>query len=234
MSLLFGHEEDTQMFGNRILGLPDPKGDEEPVTKGYADKRYGGGPKELLSVKGNLTSNNILYKHEFVKTVGLALGVGSFELNVLFNGELPDGIYKYIFDLFFDNSTTVKVFLYGQCGLTGYNATTWYKHSSGGGETQNNALGGYFHRGHGRHMHFTGKFKLIDDDVINFGKKTYVINGSGVSNDFVVQKLIKKSGVSDPLIGNFMKWVFKDESGSSQGLNPKSKSYFYLEKVREV
>ena len=50
MSLLFGHapdlelvEEDVDMDGNRIVDLPEPTTDSEPVTKGYADKHYLGG-----------------------------------------------------------------------------------------------------------------------------------------------------------------------------------------------
>ena len=50
MSLLFGYasdlelvEEDVDMDGNRILDLPEPTEDSEPVTKGYAEKHYLGG-----------------------------------------------------------------------------------------------------------------------------------------------------------------------------------------------
>ena len=50
MSLLFGYgseleyvEENIDMNGNRILDLPDPIEDDEPVTKGYADQHYSGG-----------------------------------------------------------------------------------------------------------------------------------------------------------------------------------------------
>ena len=50
MALLFGYssglnsiEEDIDMNGNRIIGLPSPSIDSEPVTKGYADTHYSGG-----------------------------------------------------------------------------------------------------------------------------------------------------------------------------------------------
>ena len=50
MSLLFGYasdlelvEENVDVDGNKIFGLPDPTEDSEPVTKGYADKHYLGG-----------------------------------------------------------------------------------------------------------------------------------------------------------------------------------------------
>ena len=50
MSLLFGYsssletiEEDIDMDGIRILDLPSPTSNSEPVTKGYADTHYSGG-----------------------------------------------------------------------------------------------------------------------------------------------------------------------------------------------
>ena len=50
MSLLFGYstnletiEEDIDMDGNRILDLPSPTSNSEPVTKRYADTHYSGG-----------------------------------------------------------------------------------------------------------------------------------------------------------------------------------------------
>ena len=58
MSLLFGYspnletiEEVIDMNGNKILDLPSPTSNSEPVTKGYADTHYSGGsghrgPKE--------------------------------------------------------------------------------------------------------------------------------------------------------------------------------------------
>ena len=52
MALLFGYsssldsiEEDIDMNGNRIIHLPSPSIDSEPVTKGYADTNYSGGSK---------------------------------------------------------------------------------------------------------------------------------------------------------------------------------------------
>ena len=64
MSLLFGYtaasadlqnvEEDIDMNGNRIIDLPDPVGDDEPVTKGYADTNYSGGDKGDTGDKGDV------------------------------------------------------------------------------------------------------------------------------------------------------------------------------------
>ena len=51
MSLLFGYssgfdniqEEDLDMHNNKIINLPDPATDSEPVMKSYADTHYSGG-----------------------------------------------------------------------------------------------------------------------------------------------------------------------------------------------
>ena len=63
MSLLFGYtsasagleniEGDLDMNGNRIIDLPDPVEDDEPVTKGYADTNYSGGDKGDTGDKGD-------------------------------------------------------------------------------------------------------------------------------------------------------------------------------------
>ena len=62
MSLLFGYssnlettEEDIGMNGNKILDLPSPTSNSEPVTKGYADTHYSGGSgqQEPIGDKGD-------------------------------------------------------------------------------------------------------------------------------------------------------------------------------------
>ena len=64
MSLLFGYssssssdlkniEGDLDMNENRIIDLPSPVEDDEPVTKGYADQHYSGGDKGDTGAKGD-------------------------------------------------------------------------------------------------------------------------------------------------------------------------------------
>ena len=50
MSLNFGYsprlgriKNDIKLNGHKILDLPSPTSDTEPVTKGYADTNYSGG-----------------------------------------------------------------------------------------------------------------------------------------------------------------------------------------------
>ena len=41
------------MNENRIIDLPDPVEDDEPVTKGYADQHYSGGGKGDTGAQGD-------------------------------------------------------------------------------------------------------------------------------------------------------------------------------------
>ena len=104
--------------------------------------------KELLVLKGKPTSHSIIYKDPSVNgNPSFTSDASSVDLTISFTNDLSNGIYKYMFDLIFPTSTNIKVFLYGECGGTGYNATSWYDHwngSSRGGSTQNDVNGGYF------------------------------------------------------------------------------------------
>ena len=103
---------------------------------------------ELFVLKGNQTSSSILKKHTSVNgNPTLTADSDSVALDVSFGNELPNGIYKYFFDVDFSSSKNIKVFLYGECGGVGYNASTWYTYwnnSYQGNERQTNTLGGYF------------------------------------------------------------------------------------------
>ena len=60
MALLFGYssgldsiEKNIDMSGNRIIDLPSPSIDSEPLTKGYADTHYSGGGGGSKGPKGD-------------------------------------------------------------------------------------------------------------------------------------------------------------------------------------
>ena len=63
MSLNFGYsprlgrvKNDIKMNGHKILDLPSPTSDSEPVTKGYADTNYSGGGSGQRGPKGDTGS----------------------------------------------------------------------------------------------------------------------------------------------------------------------------------
>ena len=191
--------------------------------------------KELLVLKEKPSSFSVIYKDPSVNgNPSFTCDASSVDLTISFTNDLSNGIYKYMFDLIFPTNTSVKVLLCGECGGTGYNATTWYGHwngSSRGGSTQNDVNGGYFHRGYGTHIYISGEFRPFGDRLVNFGK-SYAINQTGAYNEFVIQKLTKVS--SEPkLLGLSMSWVFENETAGS-GVNLDESSYFYVEKVQTI
>ena len=90
---------------------------------------------------------------------------------------------------------SIKVFLYGECGGSGYKTTTTYEHWDGtahGTIKQNNVADEYFHRIYGTHVHVTGDFRNFGKKVINYGK-SYSTNDAGAYNEFVLQKIVANS-----------------------------------------
>ena len=90
---------------------------------------------------------------------------------------------------------SIKVFLYGECGGSGYKATTTYEHWDGtahGTTKQNNVADEYFHRMCGKHVHVTGDFRNFGKKVINY-VKSYSTNDAGAYNEFVLQKIVANS-----------------------------------------
>ena len=133
-------------------------------------------------LKGKSGSFSVIYKDPSVNgNPSFTSDASSVDLTISFTNDLSNGIYKYMFDLIFPTSTNIKVFLYGECGGTGYNATTWYDHwngSSRDGPTQNDVNGGYFHREYGIHIYISGQFRHFIGYLVNFGK-SYAINQTG-------------------------------------------------------
>ena len=159
---------------------------------------------ELLVMKGKPTSNTVIYKHPSVNgNPSMTSDVDSVALNISFNSDLPKGIYKYAFDLHFPRSRSIKIFLYGECGGVGYKTTTWYTHWNNNyyqsDESQNNMLGGYFHRGYGNSINFSGEFWHYGDYLTNFGV-TDAINDRGIYNHFLKQR-VEKISTEPKLLG---------------------------------
>ena len=142
---------------------------------------------ELLVMKGNPTSSMIITKHHSLSgNPTLTSDSDSVTLDILFNNYLPNGIYKYVFDVHLSSSRNIKVFLYGECGGVGYKATTWYTHWNNnyqGNEKQNNFHDRYFPRGYGNIVHFSGEFRHLGDHLTNFGISR-ALNSAGFLTSF--------------------------------------------------
>ena len=197
-------------------------------------------PHRLIMAKGNVANFTVIHRDQSVDDTVASGGVSltsyasGIELDVAFKNSLPNGIYKYIFDLFLTSAKSIKVFLYGECGGSGYKATTTYEHWDGtahGTTKQNNVADGYFHRMHGSHIHISGSFRNYGKKIINYGRAS-AMNETGSYNEFVLQNLTANS--DEPVVlGADMTWEFENETPGSS-ITFTTDSYFYIEKVQTI
>ena len=192
------------------------------------------GKTELLIMKGNPTSSSILKKHTSVNNPTLTTSNNHYAtLSLDFPQTLPKGIYKYIFDLYFSATKSIKVNLYGDCGGVGYKSNTIYKHwnvTRQGNETETDNTGGYFYRGYGSRLTLTGEFRYFGDHVRGVGI-SYSVNNTGVYNKFLKQEL--DTIPSEPtLLGLNMTWDFAEENNAVSNMT--ADSYFYIERINTI
>ena len=193
-------------------------------------------PHRLIMAKGNMANFTILHQDQTVRTNGISLTsyAKGVELDISFKSDLPNGIYKYIIDLFLTSSENMQIYFYGECGGTGFKATTTYEHWDGtahGTGKQNNVADGYFLRMHGSHIHLSGSFRNYGKKINNYGK-AYGMNEKGAYNEFVLQNLSANQN-KRVFLGSVMKWLFDNEA-AGKGITLTAESYFYIEKVQTI
>ena len=148
------------MNNNRILNLAFPQTLGEPITKAYADMHYFDYLNILTFFEGTPNLHTVTHMDDMVDTPfnGLSnnildfskVGV-SYQINFNVTPKLPAGIYAYEMDIVLTTSRGYNIMLWGDCGGSGYNASTKYKYWSLENKiSQNNAQGGYFHRATGK------------------------------------------------------------------------------------
>ena len=176
---------------------------------------------------GNVGNFTVHHKDQTVQDtngVSLTSDASSVELTISFKSSLPNGIYKYVFDIFLSTAAqSMKVFLYGDCGGSGYKATTTYEHWNGtahGTTKQNNVANGYFHRMYGKHIHTTESFRNYGKKLVNYGK-AYAMNESGAYHEFVLQIITANS--DEP-----------ENETAGRGVTLDADSYFYIEKMQTI
>ena len=205
-------------------------------------------PHRLLMAKGNVANFTLLHQDQTVRTNGISLtsytksvthshqqgDVKGVTLDISFKSDLPNGIYKYIIDLFLTSSENMQIYFFGECGATGFKAKTTYEHWDGtahGTGKQNNVANGYFLRMHGSHIHLSGSFRNYGKKIINYGK-AYGMNEKGAYNEFVLQNLSANQN-KRVFLGSVMKWLFENET-VGKGITLTAESYFYIEKVQTI
>ena len=193
-------------------------------------------PHRLLVAKGNVANFTILHQDQTVRTSGISLTsyAKGVELDITFKSDLANGIYRYALDLFLTSSETMQIFCYGECGGTGFKATTTYEHWSNKAHSaikQNNVANGYFLRMHGSHIHLSGTFRNYGKKIINYGK-AFGMNEVGSYNEFVLQNLSANQN-KRAFLGSKMKWLFENEA-AGKDITLTAESYFYIEKVQTI
>ena len=133
----------------------------------------------LLVLKGTVASHTVEHKgSSLVNNVVLRKVGNDKQLTIHFKKDLTHGIYSYEFDISSDHTSGFDIYMYGECGGSGFRAHTLYRYWASdylSGKDfnpvkQNNINGGYFQRGSGKKVQFVGSFRYSGDTIVNRGK----------------------------------------------------------------
>ena len=119
-----------------------------------------------------------------------------------------------------------NITLWGDCGGSGYNASTVYKYSSwtitDNKVKQDNVQGGYFHRATGKRVRIKGSF--LNQGTRIFGQEISVSLDyeKGNTHEFVKQHLASRS--SDHVLGNAIYFVFEPDNNKTMSF--RGETYF--------
>ena len=127
------------MNGHRITGLPIiPLTPGKPITKGFVE-RYYSDYTNIMTFKGKPGNVTILRKDGMVdspengratKTLDFSKVGSSYQINFSVNPKLSNGVYTDEMDIVLTGSRGYDIMLWGDCGGSGYNVSTKYKHWS--------------------------------------------------------------------------------------------------------
>ena len=213
---------DVDMNGHRITGLPIiPLTSGEPITKGFVE-RYHSDYTNIMTFKGKPGSVIILRQDKIVdspengratKTLDFSKVGSSYQINFSVQPKPPNGVYTYEMDVVLTTSRGYDVMLWGDCGGSGYNASSKYKYWSWSYENKiahNDVQGGLFHRGTGKRVRIQGSF-------LNQGTRIYgqeislsLDYENGKTYEFVMQDLVSRS--TDHILGNSIYFVFQPDN----------------------
>ena len=196
----------------------------------------------LLLFKGTVASHSIKHMDSSLVNNFVLRKVGNdTQLTIRFKKDLEHGIYSYEFEVSFDHTSGFDIYMYGECGGSGFHAQTVYRHWASdylqgkdfNPVKQSNVQGGYFHRGSGKKVQFVGSFRYTGDTIVNRGKP-YSLNtdtsvSTGRSYEFMVQKLtLDPLASSSSILGASLTFVIElDNNGT---LDLKDDSYFLITK----
>ena len=230
------------MNGHRITGLPiTPITSGEPITKGFVEKYYSD-YTNILTFKGKPGNVTILRQDNMVdspengratETLDFSKVGSSYQINFSVQPKLPNGVYTYEMDVVLTTSRGYDVMLWGDCGGSGYNASTKYKYWSWSYENKiahNDVQGGIFHRGTGKRVRIQGSF-------LNQGTRIYgqeislsLDYENGKTYEFVMQDLVSRS--TDHILGNAIYFVFQPDNNRT--MNFTDETYFSFKRLLKL
>ena len=197
----------------------------------------------LLLLKGTVASHSIKHMDSSLVNSFVLRKVGNdTQLTVHFKNDLTHGVYSYEFEVSSDHTSGFDVYMYGECGGSGFHAQTMHRYWSSteyntgkdfNPRTQSKTKGGYFHRGSGKRVQFCGSFRYSGDTIVNRGKP-YSLNtdtsvSTGKSYEFMVQKqTLDPLSSSSTILGSSLTFVIEPDNNGT--LDLKDDSYFSITK----
>ena len=232
---------DIDMKNNRILNLPFPQSLGEPVTKAYADMHYYD-YLNILTFEGTPTSHTVTHIDDMVdppfngrsnNILDFSKVGDSYQINFNVTPKLPAGIYAYEMDIVLTASRGYNIALWGDCGGSGYNASTKYKYWSWSLENkiaQNDAQGEYFHRGTGKKAHIKGSFLNHGTHIYGQEISISLDYEEGKTYEFMMQNLESRS--SENILGNAIYFVFEPDNQKTMSFT--SETYFSFKRLLKL
>ena len=217
---------DIGMNNNKITNLPFPSTSGEPITKGFVDKYYSQDYTNLLTFKGTPNNITIIRKDDSLSdsAVNFRKVNSSYEISFSFKNTLPKGVYSYEMNVVLTSSRGYNITLWGDCGGSGYTASTMYKYWSytyTNKVRKDNITGGFFHRGTGKRVRIKGSFLNDFNNIYGYEISHSLDYEEGKSYEFVKQKL---NTTQSQILGNSVYFVFEPDNNAT--MNFTDETYF--------
>ena len=222
--------QDADLRGFKITNLGLPTQDRDATNKSWVESKIPKGVYHLVTyVKGSPDSHTVEYKSDDVQSVTYRKVGNDKQLIFNFKNDLPDGFYVYDMDIRKNgNDTTgLDVYLYGECGESGYDSKTlyrfWAKNRNSTGEDcstgHDSGQGKRFLRMYGTNIQLHGAFELKGNHVYNHGRP-FALNVGGDNGDcyeFMKQHVtLNTTGATgNKLIGSSLTFVFEPDHNRS-------------------
>ena len=162
----------------------------------------------LLVLKGTVASHTVEHRDSsLVNNVVLRKVGNDTQLTIHFKKDLEHGIYSYEFDVSSDHISGFDIYMYRECGGSG------------------------FQHGAGKKVQFVGSFRYTGDTIVNRGKP-YSLNtdtsvSTGKTYEFMVQKLtLDPLATSSTILGSRLTFIIEPDSNGT--LDLKADSYFSI------